>query len=288
MEALLYPISLGELESWRRELGVTQDEARKRFVQLVILESIGDSRLRNEITFKGGNALRFLYQSPRSTKDLDFTADAGFPDTEAEIRELLDPVLARGARRAGIRLRCQRVKRNPARADAMLPTYEISVAFQFPTDRHFVDFDSWNRPLNEIVPLEISLNDVVCESSEGKLSPDKEIAVRVCAFARWRTLLRKSCGPSCSSQSAIAIVGKMSTTSHERYASMAASSIARRSQRSFRRSHRRARLMRDGARLTMTCGHVLHLNTGISSQSMIRSSYPLTRRGRKSCALFVS
>ena len=42
-----------------------------------------DSELSKSIVFKGGNALRFFYESPRSTIDLDFSIDTNdFIDKE--------------------------------------------------------------------------------------------------------------------------------------------------------------------------------------------------------------
>lgn len=71
----LYPTSSEAIAAWRLLTGVPADEARKRFVQYVILESIAaTSGLAGSIVFKGGNALRFVYGSRRSTTDLDFTA----------------------------------------------------------------------------------------------------------------------------------------------------------------------------------------------------------------------
>jgi predicted nucleotidyltransferase component of viral defense system len=179
----LHPASLAELEAWRRRLGVTLDEARRRFVQFVALESIAAvPALRDVLAFKGGNALRFLYGNPRSTADLDFTADAYFPDEEAAIRAALDPALQQGGRRFGIKLKCQRVDRKPPKKTATLPTYDIALGFQFPGDRYFADFDSSARRVTTVVYLEISLNDVVCETEDRQLSVQFPARIRVCSL----------------------------------------------------------------------------------------------------------
>jgi predicted nucleotidyltransferase component of viral defense system len=68
-----------DLKNWRASNHATLEEARKRFVQFAILESIGLSPFSGSISFKGGNALRLIFQNPRGTLDLDFSADSKFP-----------------------------------------------------------------------------------------------------------------------------------------------------------------------------------------------------------------
>lgn len=181
MRQRLYPTSLAELESWRRHHGVTLDEARKRYAQFVILESIALSAARDYLSFKGGNAVRFIHGNPRSTADLDFTAEPGFPDDKEEIRKKLDEALRRSRNRYELKLRCQRVKRNPPGVDKTMPTYEITVAYQFPNDRHYIDFDS-REQINTIIPLDISFNDVVCETSDEQLDPNYDVSIKVCVL----------------------------------------------------------------------------------------------------------
>jgi predicted nucleotidyltransferase component of viral defense system len=179
----LYPIRVNEIESWAKVHGVTRDEGRKRFVQFVVLESIaGSVSIRDKLAFKGGNALRFVHGNPRSTLDLDFTALTDFPDDEAAVRTILDAALVAGGRRFGFKLKCQRVKRNPARKDATLPTYSIGVGYQFPGDRHFADFEQPHRMANAVVELEVSLNDIVCETERHRLSPDEPGELQVCSL----------------------------------------------------------------------------------------------------------
>ncbi len=110
-----YPTSLEGIAAWRLTARVPAEEARKRFLQYVILESIARaSGLASSITFKGGNALRFVYGSRRSTTDLDFTAEASFPDDEGPIRARLDESLRSALPQHRVKARCQRVRRNPS------------------------------------------------------------------------------------------------------------------------------------------------------------------------------
>jgi predicted nucleotidyltransferase component of viral defense system len=138
----LYPTSPEDIDPWRRRHGVTAEEARKRFMQYVVLESIpADPGLAGSIIFKGGNALRFVYGNRRSTIDLDFTARGAFPDDEKQIRVRLDEALRFALSRFRVKARCQRVKRNPRDPAKTTPTYDISVGYLLPTDRQYQNFD---------------------------------------------------------------------------------------------------------------------------------------------------
>src|SRR5688572_4041125 len=179
-----YPTRVNEIERWAKAHGVTRDEGRKRFVQFVVLESIaGSTALRDVLAFKGGNALRFVHGNPRSTLDLDFTALTNFPDDETEVRAVLDTAFVSGGRQFGFKLKCQRVKRNPARKDATLPTYNIGVGYQFPGDRYFADYEQPHRMVTTVIELEISLNDIVCETELRRLSLDLPAEILTCSLA---------------------------------------------------------------------------------------------------------
>ncbi len=178
----LYPTSLAEIDSWRRLHATTSEEARSRFIQFVILTCVGSSPWQRSVAFKGGNALRFVYQNPRSTVDLDFTANAQFPDDADQIQEMLNQALAIGSRRFGIKAKCQSVHRNPKSREKTLPTYEAKVSYVFPGDRYFEQFETVTRGLSRVVILEISLNDMICETTNVSLGPDDGPQIRVCTI----------------------------------------------------------------------------------------------------------
>jgi len=115
------------------------------------------------MVLKGGNALRFAYQSPRSTKDLDFTADnAEIPDEADKIRQLLDEALKFAQRRFNVKAKCQRVRRKPKSTAATRPTYDVAVGYQLPDDFYFNNFEE--RTFSTVIPVEITLNDLVCDT----------------------------------------------------------------------------------------------------------------------------
>ena len=135
-------------------------------MEFVILNCIASRAVtRNGMVLKGGNALRFAYQSPRSTIDLDFSVDAdGIPDDADELRGALNEALTFTERRFNVKAKCQRVRRNPKSPVATRPTYDVAIGYQFPTDRYFHDFE--NRSFSTVIPLEITLHDLVCDTAE--------------------------------------------------------------------------------------------------------------------------
>ncbi|GJQ26504.1 MAG: hypothetical protein HBSAPP02_15360 [Phycisphaerae bacterium] len=181
MTRRLYPISLAELANFARELRVTTEESRKRFVQYVVLQAISASPLRDVLIFKGGNALRFVYANRRGTMDLDFTATSALPDDKPSIGLALDSAFVVAFGQFGVKLRYQSAQRNPPGADKHFPTYEVKVGYQFPGDRYFPEFDARAQPVSSVVDLEISLNDVVCDDALIKLDPQRDLCTRVCS-----------------------------------------------------------------------------------------------------------
>jgi predicted nucleotidyltransferase component of viral defense system len=178
----LYPVSLNELQSWSAAAGVTLDEARKRFMQFVVLESLAASPIGASLAFKGGNALRFVFRNPRSTIDLDFTADAGFPDDRESIVRLIEPAIRAGASKFGVAMRVSSVAREPRGPGGTMPTWEARIAYQLPGDRHFTDFHVWRGGVLTVIDVEISLNDEVCGTSAETLESAGGPTIRTCVL----------------------------------------------------------------------------------------------------------
>jgi predicted nucleotidyltransferase component of viral defense system len=164
MNGQSHPTSLEGIAPWSRDHGTTTLQANIRFMEFVILNCIASNQTTGRgMVLKGGNALRFAYQSPRSTKDLDFSvATSDIPDDAAPLRILLDDVLRYASRRFNVKAKCQRVKRNPMSLQATRPTYDIAVGYQFPSDTYFKSFE--NRSVSTVIPVEISFNDRICET----------------------------------------------------------------------------------------------------------------------------
>jgi len=178
LEAGSYPRSIDELASWRRSTGATAAGARLRFMQFVVLASISSSHpLASKLVFKGGNALLFFYGNLRSTLDLDFTAAVDFPDDRKRIEELLNVALRYPLNRFQVKARCQSIQRNPPGLDKTFPTYLAKVCYQLPGDRYYQNFDE-GRKYAQVIELEISLNDVICETVSWKPDESSEPLLR--------------------------------------------------------------------------------------------------------------
>jgi predicted nucleotidyltransferase component of viral defense system len=181
LEAGSYPTSIEEIAAWQKANKTASEEARRRFIQFVVLSAISFSpRLGLRLAFKGGNALRFIHGNPRSTVDLDFTADGDLPDDSAKITALLNAGLKSLQARTRVKARCQSIKRKPPGADKTLPTYSIKVCFQLPGDRYYQNFEE-RKQFSEVVELEISFNDIVCETVLWRPHPSIE-PLRSCSL----------------------------------------------------------------------------------------------------------
>ena len=112
--------------------------------------------------------------------DLDFSALARIPDDNTEIRAQFDAALAGTLRRFGIRVRLQSIGRKPVKSPTSTwPTYELRIAYQLPGDRHFADFARAGLTVSDVVKVELSLNEVVCETQDSPLAGG---TLRVCSL----------------------------------------------------------------------------------------------------------
>lgn len=165
--SVLYPRTLASINSWAREHGIPVNEARARFAQYGALRAIADSNeLSRILVFKGGNALDFVWHPNRSTRDLDFSALES-DLTEEKLRPLLKRALDIAGRELEIAFRVQSIHRNPPGEDQTFPTYQINIGYALRDDnpRLFQQIQN-GSPVPQVVPVEISINEVVCEYKE--------------------------------------------------------------------------------------------------------------------------
>lgn len=147
----------------------------------MIIESIARG-IPGQLSFKGGNALRFCYHNPRGTTDIDYTALRGIPDDPKLIRAILDAAVRTYSPDYAIACKVQSVRRNPSNLAATKPTYQISVGWAFPGFRGFPGFFESESPSPFSTPVEISLNDVVCETVETSLHDATHARITVCTI----------------------------------------------------------------------------------------------------------
>jgi predicted nucleotidyltransferase component of viral defense system len=133
---------------------------------ITVFKAIAHSeRLRDELILKGGYALKHIYRSPRASVDLDFTETgnySGEPDETLqnllkEITDELDKHLkAVMHEHLFTDMLVQSASVEPAKRDVREhPSLEIKIGYS----RKKIGA----APYSDVVKLEISLNDVVCE-----------------------------------------------------------------------------------------------------------------------------
>ena len=176
----LYPRSIDEISTWRAEHRTTLDEARRRLAQIVILRRIARTTdVSRMLAFKGGNALRLCHHSPRTTVDLDFSA-LGLPDDLNVVAASISRALSESTVEPNLRCKVHSAHRNPPGPDKTTPTYLVNISYSFPGDRHYsAFFEPATRSLR-FIPVDVSINDVVCEVCDVFLEDDEEHSLSVC------------------------------------------------------------------------------------------------------------
>lgn len=166
----LYPETFDTIAAWAAERHVKPGEARERFAQGVILRAIATSRnLSRILVFKGGNALDFVWQPNRSTQDLDFSSldpDLG----EEQLRSQLEQALKVVGRSLGVAFRINSLSRQPPGPGKTFVTYELKVGYALPNDRRNQELIEKNQPSRAVVPIEVSLNEPVCDDAPIEFS----------------------------------------------------------------------------------------------------------------------
>lgn len=178
---------IGEFDSYdeaiaqSRSSGVSAVEAGSRYVQSRILIAIASHQyLRNQIVFKGGNALDFIYLPNRSTVDLDFsvvTPTDSVPPLVDEIRTQVDQAIDQATATTDVLLRVQRFRQQPPGDDKTHPTLVFNVGYSPPGPNVQRTRLEDGKPSALMVPIEISINEIVCAFESYELSPTSRLNV---------------------------------------------------------------------------------------------------------------
>lgn len=169
-----YPVSHSDIQTWARIEEISLAEAGRKFAQYLLLVGISENPYFNQnLVFKGGNALEFVYEPNRSTTDLDFSFIETTSDLPALIRSIETQInislqFARAEHNTVMRL--QSVRQNPPRPDALFPTITSRIAYAFP-----------DQPLQQqrllagesganVIPVEMSVNETVCAWHEVSIT----------------------------------------------------------------------------------------------------------------------
>ena len=163
---VFHPERFDIIDEWAREHDLSVDEARERFAQFSILVSIAnDPHLRSNLVMKGGNALDFVWQTNRSTRDLDFSVA---PELDPEIltasiiKDWLDHAFLVFSENSDVLLQTNSVRQNPPGPQRTFITYEARVAYALPDQAKLKTRLSRGIPGNQMIPIDISVNELVC------------------------------------------------------------------------------------------------------------------------------
>lgn len=176
-----YPTAFDDIRSWADAAGVPVNEARVRFAQYAILQSIATVRpLQEGLVFKGGNALDFVWQPNRSTVDLDFSVDhtssLATPDAET-IRRLLERGIPIATTRLGVVLAVHRVQQNPRGTDKHFITFEARIGYALPDEDRLRQRIEQGEPSPHVIKLDISLNEPIGAARLIEMNPGFRLRV---------------------------------------------------------------------------------------------------------------
>lgn len=184
-----------DLASWAAAIDISISTARVRFAQWAILASIASSRiLRDEMVFKGGNALDFVWNPNRSTADLDFSIERSRLGHD-DLRRALDATLDASQRRYGVLAQVQRwnvFPRNPEQA--AFSAVKASLGYALPDEASIVRRMETGLGSTQIIPLDIAFDDPICETAIQALAPNVSITVATAddiAAEKLRALLQQ-------------------------------------------------------------------------------------------------
>ncbi len=129
---------------------------------------------------KGGNALDFVWQPNRSTRDLDFSIDhesrLATPVAGA-IRTLLDRGAPIANSRLGVKLAVQRIRQSPPGEDKHFITYQVRIAYALPDQAALRQRLELGEIVAQGIDLDISINEPIGAACFIELSPGSQIRV---------------------------------------------------------------------------------------------------------------
>ncbi len=169
-----YPRSFQEIPAWSTSTATPMEDTRTRFAQFVVLCGISGVRsLRDHLVFKGGNALDFVLQPNRSTRDLDFSLDMvggqALADATA-LRDALNIGLRQVAPIFGVALSVHSVKQQPPGADRTFITFQARIGYALPDERQLMIRMANNQTSPNVLPIDISINEPIFASATFRVA----------------------------------------------------------------------------------------------------------------------
>jgi predicted nucleotidyltransferase component of viral defense system len=132
---------------------------------------------------KGGNALDFIWHPNRSTLDLDFSAESSIrPEDRPEtwLARTLQQALDASTPSLGTLYRIQRFRRQPPGDAKTFVSLNGNIAYALQDEARLQTRIRAGEPLARIIPIEISLNEVLCDVADIRID-DRNI-LRICTI----------------------------------------------------------------------------------------------------------
>lgn len=173
-----------DIREWTERVRADPQRYPERQATEILLAAIGESEAYGDSLYlKGGVLMGIVYQSPRQTADIDFTADF-VPDTNTEtlLRDNLNVELRRAAARLGYPqtvCRVQSIRRQPRRnhfIEANFPALEVTVAYARRDTAAHERLERGQCPT--VLNVEISFREPVHAVEFVRLGPDNPVPLR--------------------------------------------------------------------------------------------------------------
>jgi len=197
-----YQITI-DISEWVERIRHDPQHYLERQATEVLLAAIGQSKTySHRLYLKGGVLMGLVYQSPRQTVDLDFTANfEPTDDIEDGLRDKLDPELQRASARLGYPdLVCsiQRIERRPRQdrfTGADFPALDIKFAYAKRGTNPHRQLEQGRCP--NVIEMEISFREPVHAVQFVYLGPNGSMVVRAYSLVdviaeKLRALLQQS------------------------------------------------------------------------------------------------
>lgn len=182
---IAYPSTFDEISAYSKAKAVSGLVARQRFAQYALLRTICLSReLSSRLVLKGGNALNTFHATTRSSRDLDFStlSDVTVAELERGLNGAKRPIQQEMKVQFRLRETYQTTDENPPGHPSgpfRKIRVEVEFALQDEADLQLRFDQGQGLPKGHpnVIPLEISLGEVICECDEVDLGGANRLQV---------------------------------------------------------------------------------------------------------------
>ncbi|MBP2233421.1 putative nucleotidyltransferase component of viral defense system [Azospirillum agricola] len=182
-----------KLAAWVEEARADPVKLRARQVTEILLHAVGLSpTLQASLVLKGGTLMSLAFGSPRTTKDVDFTATADPDDLPDHLRDDLDRALRRAAAELGyldLLCRVQAVKYQPRRDGfeaCQAPALQVTIGSALRGTGEEARLERGAAP--QVLGIDISFKEPLFDARELRLD---ELAVSLRAYSHAEVIAEK-------------------------------------------------------------------------------------------------